>query len=1183
MLLAPPSGGAVSSNMTGLSPATVTYSNTLASPILVEPGLNAQGSGNLTIAGTFSTNQGFSDPLATSTGTGTSNVTLAGGTLALTANVPALVATAGTPFNFVLGTGGGTISIPSSLVAATMDSAISGSGGLTKAGAGSFTLGGAAVDTFTGGVNVTGTLNLNLTSLPPATDLLNSANAVTLNSGSLNLIGNAAGVTSQTIASLSLAPVTSNSISINPNGGTSTALTIAGTVVAGGPTSALNINYLAGTTNGSTVGNDIVAWNPTTTSGIIAGGYTVTDHGGTGYATVVNGDVVRLPGTNPLPAFSGGATQNYAVNSSFSTVNSTVPGSLVEALSGPDVANSVTVDTTGLTTGANLQLGTTSLSLTAGMTFGGPNPYTITSATSTAGILSALSAAAIIFNNYDSNPVTIAAPILDNSVTAITLNGPGTTVFSGADQYSGTTTISTGATLQIGDPGSLGGGNYAGNITDNGTLEYSSGMPQTLSGVLSGSGGITKDGTSSTLTLAGTGMDTYTGPTILKAGTIAISNGSAITSSSSFTLGDPLATAGSVILTSNIGADFTYPNPITVVGANQTDTIVSSGGTDIYSGMVTLTSSTLNLSNTGSANLSFTGGATATGTVGAENLVLANNSGAAIILSGSTAWSISGAVMNIGTGGGGATISSVLGSGVTGVQQNSSTSPLVLGGANSYTSGTTINAGTLQAIVSSTAPGTGTTLSLTSGPLGAGLLTIASGETLDLTTANAAVLGLTGGGTVGTSSTTGSPTLTIVYPTTPQTYAGTIVNFLPPGGEPVVVVLGGAATGSQVFTNGSSTYSGGTSIGSGTVVVDAGTTGTPGTLTSGPLGTGPVTLSGGTLSVNGAFTIGNAVTAGATSALAASTDNNATFAGAIGLSGNATISQVANTGTNALTVSGAITSAATGTQTVTFAGPGNILVSGAIGLGTGTVAATISSGNVTFSGTNTYLGATSVSGGVLTVTGKTSATSAVTVGTNGTLAGTGTLAGGVTISGTLDPGGVGAIGTLKVGSLSLGSGTLNVDLGATTNDEISVNGTANLGSGTATLNIASSSMPINTTVTIVQSTGALTGTFFGLPNNSSIIFNSGTYAVRYSSTSVTLTFVQPPNITSPTSTTFSVGSPGTFSLAATGTTPITYHLQSGTLPSGVTLATATGILSGTPAAGTAGTYPVVFIANNGGS
>ena len=764
-MLIEPTGG-VTASMNVLSGGSFTYNNT--TPIQIAPASGGAGGGFLTISGTFLTNQGFSDPVATSTGAAA--VTLVGGTLAFSSSVPTLVASAGSSFNFVLATSGtlsgGTISIPSGLTVSA-NNVISGIGGLTKAGGGTLTLGGPAVDTFTGGISVTGTLNLDNTALATATNLINSSNALTLNSGAVNVVGSATGTTSQTIANLSLTPLTGNSISINPGAGALTALTIAGAVVSGGPIAALNINYASGTTNGGTVGNDIVAWNPALANGLIGGGYTVTDSGGTGYATVVGGDVVRLAGSSPLPTATGDPTQNYLVNSSFSTINSATPGSLVEALAEPVAANSVSVDTTSTAAGFNLALGSSSLTLGAGMTFGGNNPYTITSATSTAGILSALSAAAIIFNNYDTGGVTIAAPILDNSGTAITLNGPGITVFSGTNQYSGTTTLSTGATLQIADPGSLGGGSYAGNINDNGTFEYSSSAPQTLAGAISGSGGITKDGTSSTLTLAG--ANSYTGPTVLKAGNISVANSSAITLSSSVTLGDPTATAGSVTL--NGTAAFTYANPISVVGVNQIDTIQTSTANDTFTGAITLSGgSTLNMTVNDAGSLTDTGGGSGTG-----NLVFANTSNGGIVLSGS-AWNIGGTVTNLGTGTGSVAINSVLGTSVTGVVQNSLTSPLILAGANTYTSGTTISAGNLQVSANSTfTNGSGRhdsdhQWSSRNRPAHDG------GGTLDLLGSAVAVAGLTGSGIIGSSlQTSGAPKLTIVVGgATPLTYSGFI-------------------------------------------------------------------------------------------------------------------------------------------------------------------------------------------------------------------------------------------------------------------------------------------------------------------------------------------------------------------------------------------------------------------------
>ncbi|MDQ6613713.1 MAG: Ig-like domain repeat protein [Actinomycetota bacterium] len=73
---------------------------------------------------------------------------------------------------------------------------------------------------------------------------------------------------------------------------------------------------------------------------------------------------------------------------------------------------------------------------------------------------------------------------------------------------------------------------------------------------------------------------------------------------------------------------------------------------------------------------------------------------------------------------------------------------------------------------------------------------------------------------------------------------------------------------------------------------------------------------------------------------------------------------------------------------------------------------------------------------------------------------------------------------------------------------------------------------------------------------------------------------QPPAITSAASTTFAVGAAGSFTVVATGS-PAPTLAESGTLPSGVTFDPATGVLGGTPAAGTVGSYPITFTATNG--
>src|SRR5208283_3786515 len=77
----------------------------------------------------------------------------------------------------------------------------------------------------------------------------------------------------------------------------------------------------------------------------------------------------------------------------------------------------------------------------------------------------------------------------------------------------------------------------------------------------------------------------------------------------------------------------------------------------------------------------------------------------------------------------------------------------------------------------------------------------------------------------------------------------------------------------------------------------------------------------------------------------------------------------------------------------------------------------------------------------------------------------------------------------------------------------------------------------------------------------------------------TLNVDQAPAITSAGNATFSVGSAGTFSVMATGN-PAPMFSETGPLPSGVTLSAA-GVLSGTPAAGTGGTYPFTITASSG--
>ncbi len=78
----------------------------------------------------------------------------------------------------------------------------------------------------------------------------------------------------------------------------------------------------------------------------------------------------------------------------------------------------------------------------------------------------------------------------------------------------------------------------------------------------------------------------------------------------------------------------------------------------------------------------------------------------------------------------------------------------------------------------------------------------------------------------------------------------------------------------------------------------------------------------------------------------------------------------------------------------------------------------------------------------------------------------------------------------------------------------------------------------------------------------------------------TLTVDEAPAITSASNAIFTVGSAGTFTVTASGF-PAPTFAESGALPNGVSFNTNSGVLSGTPASGTGGPYPISFAAHNG--
>ena len=240
--------------------------------------------------------------------------------------------------------------------------------------------------------------------------------------------------------------------------------------------------------------------------------------------------------------------------------------------------------------------------------------------------------------------------------------GSGTLTLSGANTYSGTTTISAGTIKVANDAGlgsTLGGTTVASGATldlqnvavgaesitlSGGTLTdvtstlsgditltansslgaTNSGDTLTLSGVISGGYGITKVG-AGTVVLSGT--NTYTGTTMISAGTLSVTG----------SLSDSTAVTVSSGATYSVGANDTIAS-ISGAGAvnlNSYTLTVGDANSTTYSGVM---SGTGNLIKQGAGTLTMSGANTYSGvtTVNAGRLVVAHNTALGSTTAGTT-------------------------------------------------------------------------------------------------------------------------------------------------------------------------------------------------------------------------------------------------------------------------------------------------------------------------------------------------------------------------------------------------------------------------------------------------------------------------------------------------------------------------------------------------------------------
>jgi large repetitive protein len=120
-------------------------------------------------------------------------------------------------------------------------------------------------------------------------------------------------------------------------------------------------------------------------------------------------------------------------------------------------------------------------------------------------------------------------------------------------------------------------------------------------------------------------------------------------------------------------------------------------------------------------------------------------------------------------------------------------------------------------------------------------------------------------------------------------------------------------------------------------------------------------------------------------------------------------------------------------------------------------------------------------------------------------------------------------------------------------------------------------------VTFNDATGTLSGTpLIGTGGTFDLTITATNGVSPDASQSFTLTVVNAPVITSANSATFVVGTTGTFDVTAAGV-PTPLLGETGALPNGLSFNAATGVLTGTPATGTGGTYNLTFTATNGES
>ncbi len=237
-----------------------------------------------------------------------------------------------------------------------------------------------------------------------------------------------------------------------------------------------------------------------------------------------NANVSTAGNWNPAAAPASGS----ATDLSFSTASaSTVNFDNAYTLNSMTFSGTSSYSINGTGGGATLTIGTGGIASTASVGVNFNNSLTLSGAATISTTSANLFLSAINnggFNLTLSSASGTQSVLVNGNITGaggLTATGTGVTFLLGTgNTYGGGTTINSGASLQIGDPGGTSPGSLPGNVANNGTINFKPvNTSFTYSGVISGSGSLNMLG-SNTLTLAGANL--YGGSTSVGAGTLQI-------------------------------------------------------------------------------------------------------------------------------------------------------------------------------------------------------------------------------------------------------------------------------------------------------------------------------------------------------------------------------------------------------------------------------------------------------------------------------------------------------------------------------------------------------------------------------------------------------------------------------------------------------------------------------------